>query len=470
MSTNNQEPPALRTRRRGALPTPSQEEEDVPGPIDGPGGASTGDAPQSSGPGGNGQTSVLPTDIPLPPPSPMLEPSINEEGNQNPNTINAQTPDPNNDDENYNEPSGSDLPSDNGQPNNAAGDNGPTSTTPAPPLLPPAATTAELIQLCTLEVLERLAATTARASTTPPAPTTYSPSPSRVLEPETITRDRVKVANAPEPFSGNRSKLEYFIANNRIYFDTYPNSFISDKEKITYMLTNIRGPVWASLQPYVNQEPRPFILQDLSAFISHLRRHWGTSDEKGNAKRSLRMLRQTGTADSFFVEFQRLTSILGWDSDSEALIDQAVEKMSEELQDELARAHFEPTTFSELMDWATTLDNRLRARAADKGSSVRKVKGESSSSYSASRSNRPVKPSAEYGNQSARTNATPSAASGSQSSQPREPLSADEKARRLKEGLCAYCGLPDHQVANCGLLRIKNERLAAAGKIPGRQA
>ncbi|ODN88498.1 hypothetical protein L198_06770, partial [Cryptococcus wingfieldii CBS 7118] len=371
MSTNNQEPPALRTRRRAALLTPSQEEEDISGPIDGPGGASTGDAPQSSGLGETEQTSVLPADIPLPPPSPMPELPDNEEGNPNPNPnpnpINTQAPAQNDNDD---ESSGSDLPSNNGQPNNAAGNRGPTSTTPAPSLLPPAATTAELIQLRTLEVLERLAATTARASTTPPAPTTYSPSPSRALEPETITRDRVKVANAPEPFSGNRSKLEYFIANNRIYFDTYPSSFVSDKEKITYMLTNIRGPVWASLQPYVNQEPRPFILQDLSAFISHLRRHWGTSDEKGNAKRSLRMLRQTGTADSFFVEFQHLTSILGWDIDSEALIDQAIEKMSEELQDELARAHFEPTTFSELMDWATTLDNRLRARAADKSSSV----------------------------------------------------------------------------------------------------
>ncbi|ODN80404.1 hypothetical protein L202_02656 [Cryptococcus amylolentus CBS 6039] len=224
MSANNQEPPALRTRRRSALPTPSQEEEDISGPIDDPGVASTGDAPQSSGPGENERTSALPTDIPLPPSPPMPEAPNDEGGNHNPNSSNTQAPGPNHDDDDYDEPSGSDLPSNNGQPNNHA-----------PTVLFPTnagATTAELTQLRTLEVLERLAVT-ACASTTLPTPTAYSSIPTRALEPETITRDRVKVANAPEPLSGNRSKLEYFIANNRIYFDTYPSSLISDKQKIT---------------------------------------------------------------------------------------------------------------------------------------------------------------------------------------------------------------------------------------------
>ncbi|ODN79061.1 hypothetical protein L198_07940 [Cryptococcus wingfieldii CBS 7118] len=146
-------------------------------------------------------------DIPLPPSSPILENSPRHEGTiQGPEPLNRQ---------NLGTDDVDDKP-------------------PAPAFAPPPAP----------------------ASPVPPT-VVYSSSPAPVLAPEpTTTRGhRVKVAKEPEPFSGNRSNLEYIISNNRLYFDTYPCSFVSDKKKITYMLTNICGPVWAALQPYVNQEP-----------------------------------------------------------------------------------------------------------------------------------------------------------------------------------------------------------------------
>lgn len=48
------------------------------------------------------------------------------------------------------------------------------------------------------------------------------------------------------------------------------------------------------------------------------------------------------------------------------MVDKAIEKLSDNLQDELARAQFEPMNLNELIDWATAFDNRLRARSADR--------------------------------------------------------------------------------------------------------
>lgn len=296
----------------------------------------------------------------------------------------------------------------------------------------------DLINLRILETLERLSGSTPHL---PSIPAT-TPAP---REPEATTRERAKLAREPDPFSGDRTKLEGFIATTQLYFDAYPSSFPSDKTKITFILTNLRGPILSSFQPYITQQPQPLILTDYASFLTHIRRTWGAADEKGTARRSLRRLRQTSSANSFFIEFQRLTAILGWSGDNEILVDKAIEKLSDNLQDELARAQFEPTNLNELIDWATALDNRLRARSADRST---------------------FKPELSKVHQPKSASSTPPAVSSSPS-RPREPLTEEEKARRLTQGLCKYCANSGHTLATCGLLQARNERQA---KAQGRSA
>ncbi|TYJ54336.1 hypothetical protein B9479_005001 [Cryptococcus floricola] len=134
----------------------------------------------------------------------------------------------------------------------------------------------DLIELRMLESPERLST----QATPPPPPAQSIVSTST---PETTTRERAKLAREPDPFSGDRTKLEGFLATTRLYFMAYPSSFPTDQAKITFILTNLRGPVLASFQPYICQDPQPFLLQDYHTFISHLERNWGTADAKGHA-------------------------------------------------------------------------------------------------------------------------------------------------------------------------------------------
>lgn len=296
-------------------------------------------------------------------------------------------------------------------------------TPPNPPVqesatsVPPS--TSDLVQLRMLEILERFSTNTTSITTNSRAPETRH------------------LAKEPDSFSGNPTELENFLTSCVLYMDCYPGTFNSDKGKINFIISHCRHKVMKSLRPLMNRAQQPELLHNYEEFLKYLRRHWGDPDEKGNAKREMRKLRQQGSASEFFLKFNQLVAILGWSPDSEILVENAIDKLAGELKDEIVRqGELEVSSIDQLMDFVVPLDNRLREREKEK----RELQA---STQKFPRNTNPNMPK-----HSPSQNAT-----GIQTNNPPPhrigPLSSEEKDRRRANKLCMYCGDAGHPVDTC---------------------
>lgn len=217
--------------------------------------------------------------------------------------------------------------------------------------------------------------------------------------------------------------------------DAYPGTFNSDKSRINFIISHCRGSVLQSLRPLISRAEQPSMLHDYQEFLIYLRRRWGDPDEKGNARRELRGLRQKGSASDLFLRLNQLLAILDIPNDADLLVENTIYKLDSILRDEIARNQdFDPKSIDELMDFIIPLDNRLRER--EKG------KQEVRPSYQ--------RPSF----RSSVSQSTPTAPRGMQTPTPTQqfrqgPPPHEEMERRRANNLCMYCGNPGHTTDAC---------------------
>ena len=175
--------------------------------------------------------------------------------------------------------------------------------------------------------------------------------------------DSDKKVQLEDSFSGNPTELENFLTSCVLYMDCYPGTFNCDKPRINFIISHCRHKVMKSLHPLMNRAQQLELLQNSEEFLKYLRRHWGDPDEKGNAKREMRKLRQQGSASEFFLKFNQLVAILGWSPDSEILVENAIDKLAGELKDEIVRqGELEVSSIDQLMDFVVPLDLRERKK------------------------------------------------------------------------------------------------------------
>jgi hypothetical protein len=174
------------------------------------------------------------------------------------------------------------------------------------------------------------------------------------------------------------------------------------------------------------------IITDTDGLLAHLDGTYEDPDRKGTAERELRTLRQ-GTADftAHYARFQALMAVLGWAGD--AKLSAFRQTLSYELRDALAHT-ITPLdeTFEGYVHRAKGLDGQLRQFAAE-------TRGYGRQNPRASAPGRPRE-----------TTPGPAGSGGTvPPSGPRGPLSEEERARRMAEQLCLYCGDADHRARDC---------------------
>jgi hypothetical protein len=172
-------------------------------------------------------------------------------------------------------------------------------------------------------------------------------------------------ASDPEPYYGKESsKLKHFITQCELMFRLNALRFANESVKVAYMTTFLRGSALDAVRPLIND---PFALEMTSVeeFMEYLLVNFGNPDEKGTAKRKLKLLRQTGTASQYFGKFQGLMATIGW-KDPEAIVDKAQEGLSSKMKDAVARSGLEFENLNELIKFIVPLDNRIRRREQEK--------------------------------------------------------------------------------------------------------
>jgi Retrotransposon gag protein/Zinc knuckle len=187
---------------------------------------------------------------------------------------------------------------------------------------------------------------------------------------------------APEAFTGERSKLQGFVLQLRLYMKFNEERFRSDTEKVLWATTLLEGKAhqWIEgfLEDYLKNTNKQgeinktgmetttvIIFSAWEGFISELKANFGVTDEKKEAVRAMEVLRQKGSATAYTREFQRYSTRTEWDD--EALRHQYYKGLKEFVKDELLRhPNQKIETLDQLIQVSCEVDNAWYERGMER--------------------------------------------------------------------------------------------------------
>jgi Retrotransposon gag protein len=287
---------------------------------------------------------------------------------------------------------------------------------------------------------------------TPPAPDTIieelraqlEAANARLASAPVQARRDPKIPSPPE-FSGKVSEFRNFMAQCTLTFHMCPNTYVTDEQKVLFIISLLRGPAltWARDIP---EQSDHHLRNDYTEFKKALSNLYLDRNLKAACEDKLSHLRQTKSAAAYAVEFQSTVAPLGLNNDAECLFFYL--GLKPDIKDDLATVG-RATTLNALIDQAVGIDQRKHQRRLEEKKSNPSTSSPSSSSASISRDFKP-KPQS--------NSASANLVSSSGTSKPHGPLTEAEKSRRKQKGLCMYCADPAHVWANCP------RRLAHAAK------
>ena len=284
-----------------------------------------------------------------------------------------------------------------------------------------------------------------------PVPPVYAP-PVQVKEPKVLD---------PEIFYGQRNKLTSFLTECEINFSVQSSRFTSDSVKINYMISFLRDSPLLAIRPYLGRAEKPEFLVENPKFIDYLKSNFGDPDEKESAVRRLNSLRQTSSASAYFAEFNQCVAILGW-KEQGPLIDKAKRGLNATMKDEIARERAKFTSVEELINFVIPLDNSLYERELERKKEEKEKPTRTSTKPEAfaSVTRTSTNPASNRGYIPAVfNNANHPFRPANRSNQPRGPIDNNERARRIENNLCLYCGDSSHQIRDCAVRNRRNQVL-----------
>lgn len=315
-----------------------------------------------------------------------------------------------------------------------------------------------------LALIEELQSKITALETSPPIPSVTSSS-SRNIK-----------TTKPDTFHGSRSKLRSFISQLAIYFALQPDDFNTDVNKIMFAASLLRDSAFDWFEPNLRKRDSdnpPPIITSYKTFIASLESTFGDIDAKATAERQLRSLRQTSSASSYSTSFQQIVSFLEWDD--AALSYAFYNGLKDSVKDELAKDD-RPATLSALMEKAIKIDNRQFERSREKQASLARSNPPTTTQQrfvpthlvqrstrslaipSAPQLHSPVIEKTSVVKQQTSMNTTNLDLGRSLRSSGKLPDT--ERAFRLQNNLCLYCGQSGHSVKNCITLQQKNQSLS----------
>ncbi|MBW0522338.1 hypothetical protein O181_062053 [Austropuccinia psidii MF-1] len=250
---------------------------------------------------------------------------------------------------------------------------------------------------------------------------------------------------APDSFDGTQAhKLRGFIQFCQLIFHNEPENFFSDRKKVLYSTSFLTGRAGQWIEPYlsnISNEDPSYLLNNLQLFEAQLFTLFGDPNEFRKAEQELDNLRmkKSGHVSLYIADFRSLMSRIG-DCGERAYIHVYRRGLASRLLDQLASYPGKFDTLQELMDITLELDTRYHERQKEKGSHEEKkppvTRSNSSRPPQNSSSKRPHHRKNKKGKQFQASKDKPHSSLLNNENK----LIGSEKERRIKEGLCTYCG------------------------------
>lgn len=265
----------------------------------------------------------------------------------------------------------------------------------------------------------------------------------------------------PRVFDGKVKSVNPFLDEIESAVWLQRASLVTDLDKALYFYTFLKdGSPKSWFSGIKKDETRQYLLHDWKALIQDFRDHFGDSDIHNTAMHEMDLLVQTGSCAAFASRFRELLPDLDLTEDR-SKIDYFRKRLKDNIKDALANIprRATPTNFDRYVEMCIDIDNNLHRRQLE---TQKKSRATSSTHNNSSNS---------------RNNHTTPAPSSSSTlppgipmeidatkTKPHGPLTDEEKARRKREGLCAYCGQGKHLIENCPNMSDRAKKALAARK------
>jgi Domain of unknown function (DUF4939) len=120
----------------------------------------------------------------------------------------------------------------------------------------------------------------------------------------------------PDPFDGSDTcKLQPFLVQCQLNFHDRPNAFASDKAKVTFALSYLKGTALDYFEPaLMDPDKNPVWSTDYSKFISELRTNFGPFNPEADTENELNRLQMKDNQKiaKYIVSFQQLAPRVQW--------------------------------------------------------------------------------------------------------------------------------------------------------------
>ncbi|XP_050972472.1 tyrosine-protein kinase JAK3 [Labeo rohita] len=249
----------------------------------------------------------------------------------------------------------------------------------------------------------------------------------------------------PDKWDGSGARCDVFLTNLSLIFEFQPSRYPTDRSRIALLVSLLTGQAaeWATAVLKANSDSA----HSYPAFTTQLRAAFQHPESEVEVDSRLYHLKQGERSVSrYTTEFRTLSVQTTW-SDA-ALRTAYYEGLSIRLKDELAVREL-PDTLEGMIQLALRVDQRMRHHSHRTNPVSRSSTGtiprirtlDSPVTYAVAAPSPPPPIASE----------AHSTGAGEPMQIGRTSLSAAERARRYREGLCAYCASPEHHRAICPL-------------------
>ena len=279
----------------------------------------------------------------------------------------------------------------------------------------------------------------------------------------------------PETFDGcrkgSKTRVRNFLSQCEIHFRLRTKAFSSEESKVLFACAHLRGDAYQWAETYITApessraKPEFAWFQTWASFKQRLEDVFGDPDYNATCARKLTSLRQTSGVPVYTAEFRRLALPLNWDDPS--LKHHYYEGLQDSVKDALVFSN-EAKDFEELVSFAERIGNRQHVRG--QGTRAASNPGSGSSHRSSmphtsapprrapihTPSNAfnpipeaPAAPASDYDDGGVRPMEVDASRRKTKTTLRRGPVTAAERAYRLKRNLCGYCGGANHYSDSC---------------------
>lgn len=267
----------------------------------------------------------------------------------------------------------------------------------------------------------------------------------------TECRTNISKNHEPEEYYGDRNKYKTFVSQLALSFGANQTQFRTDKSKVSYAASFLRGSAFDWLQPFINDINGEIIFATYREFLAGLEAGFADPDSYATAERELEELAQTASCSSYYSKFVALLSQLKWTEDA-VKIHYFRRGLKDAIKDKLVGRDL-PIKISDFAALCIQLDNQIEARLREKKNPTGNRPTRNSTISPPQRFKNPVKFERDPKLDTIDTQLNP---------EPMELDSASRKAYRKANNLCTYCGASGHWVRNCEKAQSKKGKIASA--------